>query len=53
MHTVKWSNSSAWPIEVTLSGNTSPDKSGPGSNGNDGALHVPQILGLELHHQIV
>ena len=27
-------------------------QSGPESNGNEGLLHIPQTLGLELHHQI-
>ena len=36
------SNSSIWPIDRTLSGATSPDQSGPGSNGNERVLHIPQ-----------
>ena len=34
--------SSIWPIDKTLSGATTPAKSGPGSNGNDRVLHIPQ-----------
>ena len=32
-----------WPIDRTLSGTTTPSQSGPGSNGNEGVLHVLQI----------
>ena len=34
--------SSIWPIDRTLSGATSPGQSGPGSNGNEGVLCIPQ-----------
>ena len=34
--------SSIWPIDRALSGATTPGKSGPGSDGNDGVLHIPQ-----------
>ena len=34
--------SSIWPIDRTLSGATTPGQSGPGSNGNEGALRIPQ-----------
>ena len=33
---------SIWPIEGTLSGPTTLGKSGSGSNGNKGVLHIPQ-----------
>ena len=36
------SNSSIWPIDRTLSGAITPGHSGPGNNGNDGVLHIPQ-----------
>ena len=36
------SNSSVWPIDRTLSGVTTPNQSGPGGDGNDGALRIPQ-----------
>ena len=36
------SNSSIWPIDMTLSGATTQGQSGPGSNGNQGVLHIPQ-----------
>ena len=38
----KKSNSFIWPINKTLSGTTTPGQSWPGSNGNEGALHIPQ-----------
>ena len=31
------------PIDRTLSGATTLGQSGPGNNGNDGVLHIPQI----------
>ena len=34
---------SIWPIDRTLSGVNTLSQSGPGSNGNEGALHIPQI----------
>ena len=34
---------SIWPIGRTQSGVTTPDRSGPGSNGNEGVLHIHQI----------
>ena len=36
------SNSSMWPIDRTWSGATTPGQSGPGSNGNEEVLHIPQ-----------
>ena len=36
-------NSSIWPIDRTLSGITTPDLSGSGSNGNERVLHILQI----------
>ena len=36
------SNNCIWPIDRALSGVTTPDQSGPESNGNEGALHIPQ-----------
>ena len=38
------SNSSIWPINRTLSGDTTPGQSEPGSNGDDGVFHIPQKL---------
>ena len=36
----------------TLTGSTSPGQSGPGSNGNEGVLHISKALSLEpYHHQ--
>ena len=34
------SNSSIWAIDRILSGATTPGQSGPGSNGNNGVLHI-------------
>ena len=34
--------SSIQPIDKALSGATTPGQSGPGSNGNEGVLHIPQ-----------
>ena len=31
-----------WPIDRTLSGATTPGQSGPGSDGNEGVLRIPQ-----------
>ena len=36
------SNNSIWPIDRTLSGAITLDQSGPGSNGNEGLLCIPQ-----------
>ena len=36
------SNSSIWPIDRTLSGTATPGQNGPGSNGNEEVLHIPQ-----------
>ena len=42
------SNSSIWPIDRTLSGATTLGQSGPGSNGNEGLLHIPQISSITV-----
>ena len=34
--------SSIWPIDMTLSGTTTPGRSEPGSDGNEGVLRIPQ-----------
>ena len=34
--------SSIWPVDRTLSRATSPGQSGPGNNGNEGVLRIPQ-----------
>ena len=43
--TIQFSNSkqfsSLWPIDKTLSGVTTQDQSGPGSNGNEEAFRIP------------
>ena len=31
-----------WPIDKTLLGSTTPSESGPGSDGNEGVLCIPQ-----------
>ena len=41
-HIVKWSNSSIWPIDGILKDTTTLVQSGPGCNGNEGALHIPK-----------
>ena len=33
-------NSSIWAMDGTQSGNTNPNQSGPGSNENEGVLHI-------------
>ena len=40
------SNSSIWPIDRTLSGASTLDQSGPGSDGNEGVLLLPQISSI-------
>ena len=35
------SNSSIWPIDRSLGGATTPNKNGPGSNGNERVLRTP------------
>ena len=34
-------------------GTITPGQSGPGSNGDEGVLHIPRTPELKLHHQIV
>ena len=41
-HSLNVQNSSIWPMGKTLSGATTPGLSGPGSNGNERVLHIPQ-----------
>ena len=36
------SNSSIWPLDRTLSGASTPDDRGPGSDGNEWVLRIPQ-----------
>ena len=38
--------SSIWPIDRTLSGATIPSQCGPGSDDNEGVLHIPQISSI-------
>ena len=38
--------SSIWPIARILSGATTPSQTGPGSDGNEGVLHIPQISSI-------
>ena len=40
------SNSSIWPIDRTLSDATTLGQSGPGSNGNEGVLHILQSTSI-------
>ena len=37
---------SIWTIDGTLSGATTPNQSGPGSDGNEGALCISQISSI-------
>ena len=37
-----WLKSSFWHLDEIISGSTIPGKSGPGSNGNEEILHIPQ-----------
>ena len=46
-------NSFIWPIDGTLSGDTTPGQSGPRNDGNNGVLHISKALTPKLHHQIV
>ena len=39
---ILFAHCSIWPIDRNLSGATTPGQSGPGSNGNEGVLHIPQ-----------
>ena len=46
--------SSIWIIDNTLSGATTPDQSGPESDGNKGVLIIPEFPALlEPHSQLV
>ena len=40
LHTVKYSNSSIWAIDVTLIYITTPSQSGPESNVSEEVLHI-------------
>ena len=42
MFSISTQFSSIWPINITLSGATTPGQSGPGSDGNKGVLRIPQ-----------
>ena len=42
----KWSNSSIWSIDRTLSIATTPGHSRPGSDGNEGVDLIPQIYSI-------
>ena len=49
----KFSNTSIWPIDRTLSGATTRDQIGLGSVGNEGALRIlqsPSILKITVKH---
>ena len=47
------SNISIRPIDRALSDDTSLGQSEPGSNHNEGVLHILKASELEPHHQIV
>ena len=42
-----------WPIDGTLTSTTTPGLSGPGSNGDELGLLIPQTAKMELHHQMI
>ena len=42
------SNNSIWPIDMTLSGATTPCKSGPGSDENEAVLCIPQSSSITV-----
>ena len=51
----KWLNISIWPINGTLTGTNTLCQSGPGSNGKEGVLHIPQSfrIGALLPYSLV
>ena len=49
----KWLNISIWHIDRTLTGTTSPGQSGPGSNGNEGVLHITQSWRFIIRYSLV
>ena len=36
----------------SITATTAPGQSGPESNGNESLFHIPQMPGLDAHHQI-
>ena len=46
VYTLKWSNSFIWPIDTTLSGDTSPGQSWPKSDGDESVLRTPQSFSI-------
>ena len=47
---------SIWPIDRALSGATTPGQNGPGSDGNEGVLCIPQsskIIGTSQSERLV
>ena len=40
------SNSSIWPMDRTLSSSMTPGLNGPGSDGNEGILRIPQSFSI-------
>ena len=47
---IKIVNSSIWLKDRTLTGTSTLTQSGPGSNGNEGVLHIPQTPKLDPHY---
>ena len=45
-------NCSIWSIDRILTGISTSGQSGPESNGNEGVLHIPQVLKLEPHYRM-
>ena len=46
--TISTKFSSIWGIDRTLSGATTLGQSGPGSDGNEGVLHIPQTFSITV-----
>ena len=45
--------SSIWSIDRILSGATTPGQSGPGSDGNEAVLRIPQSPRITITYKIV
>ena len=47
---VKFLNRTIWLLDETITDNTTPGHSVPGSNGNEDVLHTPKALKFESNH---
>ena len=52
LRTVKWSNNSFWPTDMTLLGTTNPGQSGLESNAMKKFSAFRKAPGLEIYHQV-